>query len=299
MYLEIDEGFIAHRKTLRLCAMMQDQNAFAYMMRLWSWATRSAPRGDLNGMDPADIELVVNYRLMDGKCFRAMVTAGFIDTNADGMPTEIHNWMKRTGASILRMEAAAQASKSRKDRWKERQRNAAGTPEERDGNADGTLAETPENVPETHQDKTSPVQSSPDKSRSDQSPPRAPARDLWAGWQWFNRFRMLWPEAHGRIAYGEGDDDAKATGELEDKLNSLPGDDRLTAQDRADELISGYFAIASARAAAHPWKWFVARFNELRVPAPAKARASPIRDVRVGVGRAEDVKHTATGRQAI
>lgn len=134
---------------------------------------------------------------------------------------------------------------------------------------------------------------------SGNSPPSAPARDLWAGWQWFNRFRMLWPEAHGKIAYGEGKSDAQATGDLEDKLNSLPGEDRLAAQARADELIAGYFAIGQARPAGHPWKWFVERFNELRIPSPAKARASPPRDHRVGIGRAEDVKHTVTGEQAI
>jgi len=116
-----------------------------------------------------------------------------------------------------------------------------------------------------------------------ESPPPAPARDPLPAWRWFERFRTLWPQAHGRVAYGQGDDDAKATGELEDKLNSLPGEDRLEAQERMDELIVDYFAIGSARPAAHPWKWFVARFNELRVP--ANARGSPrngIRDPRVG-----------------
>lgn len=301
MYLEIDEGFITHRKTLRFCGLMQDQNAFAYLMRLWSWATRGAPDGSLAGMDPTDIEIAVQYRLMDGKCFRAMVAAGFIDTDASGNPTEVHNWSERTGGAIARMESAAKASRTRKERWKERQRNAdgtrSGTAEERDGDAE----ETAENGPGTHQDKTSPVQSSPAKARQEDQRAPAGARDLWPAWTWFQRFKVLWPEAHGKVAYGDGDDDAKATGDLEDKLNSLPGEARIADQERANELIAGYFAIASARAAAHPWKWFVTRFNELRVPASARAgaRGSPPRDVRVGTGRAEDVKHTVTGEQAI
>jgi hypothetical protein len=108
---------------------------------------------------------------------------------------------------------------------------------------------------------------------SGESAPRAPARDLWPAWRWFERFKVLWPEAHRKLAYGSGDDDAKATGELEDKLNSLPGEARLDAQESADKLIVDYFAIGACRPAGHPWKWFVQRFNELRI-GPV-ARGSP------------------------
>lgn len=108
---------------------------------------------------------------------------------------------------------------------------------------------------------------------SGKSAPRGPARDLWPAWRWFERFKVLWPGAHRRVAYGAGDDDARATGELEDKLNSLPGDARLEAQASADKLIVDYFALGACRPAGHPWKWFVQRFNELRVP--IDARGSP------------------------
>lgn len=116
---------------------------------------------------------------------------------------------------------------------------------------------------------------------SGKSAPRGPARDLWPAWAWLERFKVLWPEAHRKVAYGCGDDDAKATGELEDKLNSLPGEARLDAQNSADKLIVDYFSIGACRPAGHPWKWFVQRFNELRVPQDARGSPRP-RDPRVG-----------------
>lgn len=260
MYLEIDEGFTTHRKTLRFCGFMQDHNAFAYLMRLWSWATRSAPDGDLSGLDPIDIELAVQYRLGDGKCYRAMVVAGFIDTDGDGAPVMIHNWPKRTGGAIARMEAAALAAKARKDRWKERQQNGTGTPEERSENASGTF----QNGSRTPQDKTS-----PDQSRPDQKAPARP-RDPWPAWHWFEKFKLSWAPAHGQLAYGSSVEDDRATGDFNDTLNTLPGEQRVAAEEAADELFARYFAIKQA--AGHPWKWFCQRFNELRLP---KSRGSP------------------------
>lgn len=268
MYLEIDEGFIAHRKTLRLCGMMQDPNAFAYMLRLWSWATRGSPKGELRGMDPADIEIVVQYRLMDGKCFRAMVTAGFINTDADGMPTEIHNWMKRTGGAIARM--AAEADRKRVYRL-HRDKKCGGSgqcvlcdkiiPGRAEDDSDDVLGQSADAVAHDR-GRSDTDQTRPDQTRPEKEIPPAPTRDPWPAWRWYEKFKVAWPVAHGKVAYGDGDDDAKATGELEDKLNSLPGADRMKAQAEVEVLLGRYFAIKAA--SGHPWKWFVQRFNELR-----------------------------------
>src|SRR4051812_19101636 len=111
MYLEIDEGFTTHRKTLRFCGLMQDHNAFAYLLRLWSWATRSAPDGELLGLEPIDIEIAVQYRPADGKCYAAMVKAGFIDEDEPGKPGRVHAWLERTGATIKKFEADAARKK--------------------------------------------------------------------------------------------------------------------------------------------------------------------------------------------
>lgn len=135
MYLPIDEGFVSHRKTLRFCGYMQDANAFAYLLRLWSWAARSAPDGSLDGLSPFDIEHTVQYRNADGRCYGAMVKAGFIDEREPTVPAAIHNWMERIGASIAKMEAAADAAKTRRKRWKDAQGTRTETPRGRGGDA--------------------------------------------------------------------------------------------------------------------------------------------------------------------
>jgi hypothetical protein len=38
MYLEIDEGYFEHPKTMDLCGRMQNALAWAYPIALWKWA---------------------------------------------------------------------------------------------------------------------------------------------------------------------------------------------------------------------------------------------------------------------
>lgn len=121
MYLEIDEGFVGHRKTIRFCGLMQNQEAWSHLVRLWSWACRGAPDGDLSGMDPAEVEIAMGWRTMDGRCYAAAVKAGFIDELADGSK-RIHNWEKRTGGAIKRMADEA----DRKKRWRLHRDNKCG-----------------------------------------------------------------------------------------------------------------------------------------------------------------------------
>lgn len=109
MYLEIDEGFLGHRKTIRFCSLMKNPEAPTLLLRLWTWACRSAPDGDLSGMEPYDIEIAVGYRELDGSCFAALVASRFVDVDAEtGRPSRIHNWMERTGGAIARMAQAAE-----------------------------------------------------------------------------------------------------------------------------------------------------------------------------------------------
>lgn len=111
MYLEIDEGFPKHRKTLRLRSLMRDPKAGWYMIDLWTWACRSCPDGDLTGISTYEIEEAANYVKCDGRLCQAMIDARFIDIDADGAPSALHNWMKRTGASIEKMADEAKRKK--------------------------------------------------------------------------------------------------------------------------------------------------------------------------------------------
>lgn len=111
MYLEFDEDFPKHPKSGRLCASLQHPVAWAYMAKLWCWAKKYQKDGDLTAYEPGEIEFFVDWTLADGKFYAAAVRAGFIDEETDAagkvVSRRLHNWMKRSGGAIKRMEDEA------------------------------------------------------------------------------------------------------------------------------------------------------------------------------------------------
>lgn len=168
MYLEIDEGFLEHPKTLQLCATMGDPLAFGYLLRFWRWACRSCKDGDLSGLSEYVIEEAAKYHQHDGKLFRAMAAklggrSGFIDVDETGAPLRIHNWEKLTGGAIARMDAKVKSNKERREAA--RIRNTTSTDA-------GTMPELcRHDAGQTRPDKTS-----PDQTRQEDSP-RARSND--------------------------------------------------------------------------------------------------------------------------
>lgn len=160
MYLEVDEGFFAHPKTLNLCARLEDPAAALYVLRLWRWACRSAPSGQLGKISAWSIERVVEYERRDGACFAALVDSGFLDLSDDGTYS-IHDWMRHTGAAIERMDARAQEMRERRAtaRAKHKQQSVTSPC----CNSDVTVT----SLCCHRDDQTRPVQSSPVQSRSD------------------------------------------------------------------------------------------------------------------------------------
>lgn len=175
MYLEIDEGYFDHPKTLALCAALGDHNAIIYPLRLWKWACRSARSGLLSNMEPFAIEKVVEYHPMDGKCYYALVKAGFIDSEEHGA-IGIHDWMNHTGGAIKRMESKAEENKRRRAEGKAK--HASGEAESRRNRASIEPVEIPPR----------PDQTRPDKTRQDQTSLKGEAPPIPA-----RRFRPTTP----------------------------------------------------------------------------------------------------------
>lgn len=199
MFLEIDEDFATHPKTLRLAAKLMNPTAGFYMLRLWSWARKYQKDGDLTAYEPEEIEIAVGWTLDPGKFYSAAVVAGFIDETRNGdLVTEraLHNWMERTGGAIRRMEEAASARKDRRRRWNDKRAadagdgfgdclglectpNADGTPPERGQSADTGAHERDGNGPrqiksrlgKSKQDKTS---QEPETESAETAPPSSP-----------------------------------------------------------------------------------------------------------------------------
>lgn len=177
MYLRIDEGFEAHCKTLKFCRLMQNPEAGIYLMRLWTWAVRSAPNGDLTEAEAYDVEVAVRYRLLDGKCFAAMIEAGFIDVDEETGKKSIHKWLERTGGDIASMESESCRKKAMRAHRAQKCAGLTGNPPcdhcVREMSA-GRSADGPRTVQVLAADKTTqtrPVQTRPDQSTD---PERAP-----------------------------------------------------------------------------------------------------------------------------
>lgn len=192
MYLEIDEGFLGHRKTVRLCTVMRDANAFAYLLRLWTWACRSSPEGSLDGLDGPTIESICGYRRLDGKLYDALVSIRWIDTREGDLPATIHNWSKRTGGAIERMEERAAEKKElarvrkQNQRDRERMQKIGVSSERRQSNqpvseyiardSEGSVTRSPRDTRVTDTQVTTQDKTSPDKTREGESA-RAPAHE--------------------------------------------------------------------------------------------------------------------------
>lgn len=165
MYLEIDEGYWAHPKTLDLCARLEDSKADTYPPRMWKWAVRSARTGQLGAISAYAIEKAVQYEPMDGRCAAALIGAGFIDKHEDGT-MEIHDWMDYTGGALKRMEDKAEENRKRRA-------DAKAKHDAKKGKNRGNTEEAPyRNRTSTNPSQTRPDQTSQDKTR-ETNPPSA------------------------------------------------------------------------------------------------------------------------------
>lgn len=115
MYLEIDEGFHTHRKTIKLVRLTGTQSACGFLIKLWSWACRSCRDGDLTGLEPE----ILNG-IMGGDVYNHVVAAGFIDEAEPGRPSAIHNWLKYAGTDA--MDRKKEKTRERVRRLRERRK---------------------------------------------------------------------------------------------------------------------------------------------------------------------------------
>lgn len=264
---------------------MQDHNAWAYIVRLWFWAVDSAPDGRLDGLLPADVEIAVQYRHQDGRCYAALVRAGFVDEAAPGEPVAIHDWDEWIGASLRAMEEAAEKSRVRKRTWRSNRRSTEPPrllpPADVTGTGPPPEGDVPPMSPGRHagQDAAGAGQDAPGTPliKSDQSKPNQ--RDLSspgaeAEW-WVQRYRAVWNQVRGSF-YGRGMADGRAANNLETILAELPLAARAAARARGDDMIRAFLSKSGREAQAkHPFSWFVTSFNDLRdeiVVAPERPR---------------------------
>ena len=271
MYLEIDEGFDQHPKTVRLCRVIGDVNAAQYLIRIWAWACRSAPDGDISGMEAGDIEAVARYAPADGKLYEAMTerwSAKFgpwIDV--DGDSSRLHGWGERQGAAIKRMEKRAADMRALRDR-----RRA-----ERDGHVASTLPERDTHVG----DQTRPDQSSQDPDplssplvASDPDQTRAKSNECAkSAHDWLCYFNARYWQVRGKQRGCVSD--AKATANLQDQLDKQGEVERAADWEARERIVDEFLARGDPRTveAGHKFAFFVSSFDGLRVPPDQRPKA--------------------------
>ena len=289
-----------HRKFIRLAAAVGGKaQALGSLELLWETAYAS---GDPFIGDAATVESIADWRGQPGALATALHAGGngFLDLHEDGYhvhdledhaPEYVHKrWererRRREAGQTIRSQRQAAARES----WKARAANDRATDHANGGRL---------------QDVCNASVSPPAPAPAPKYSPPAPARDPggtepWHAHRWLQKFGQAWCEKYQRQSYGQGTADAIATAELGDALATLTSEERLAAEELAPLMFAEYLgSTAPGRVSArHPFKWFVADFNGLRVPAVpisrAAARGSPRDrgDPRVGHRRAEDFKHT-------
>ena len=104
---------------------------------------------------------------------------------------------------------------------------------------------------------------------SAQGQPEAP----WHARDWLRRFGIAWAARKGVLSYGGGASDAIAVRDLGECLDALAPQEREQAQRDAAAIFARYLDLP--RAGDHPFKWFVERFNGLRLPESARPEVLP------------------------
>lgn len=107
MYVQLDEDYYGHPKTLHLIELLGPE-ADTYPPRLWTWAKKYAKGGIMRS--ESMIETACRWQGAPGRLVEALVTAGFVDREA----LTIHNWMKRTGHDLEMYEQKKQRLKEKR-----------------------------------------------------------------------------------------------------------------------------------------------------------------------------------------
>jgi hypothetical protein len=87
----VSTDFFSHHKTRKLKKRLGNDGVIA-LLRLWSYAARIKPDGDLSGMSVEDIELASEWEGQDGIFVNTLIESGFVDSIEDSFV--LHDWQE-------------------------------------------------------------------------------------------------------------------------------------------------------------------------------------------------------------
>ena len=80
---------------------------------LWWWSLDYADDGNLDAVDPADVEAAVGWQGEDGQLWGAWVAAGFID---DSDPPTVHDWHEYAGRLLEKRASSRERAQTSRER---------------------------------------------------------------------------------------------------------------------------------------------------------------------------------------
>lgn len=116
-WIRVEQDYFDHPKTLHLKHLADDPTADIYPLRLWAWALKHAPEGDLSRFSPAVLKAAVQWKCPSKDFIAAMKETGFLEVAAGG-GLMIHDWKEHTG----RYEALTALGRTRVQRFRERRK---------------------------------------------------------------------------------------------------------------------------------------------------------------------------------
>lgn len=303
MNIDTDENFPEHPKSLRLCGLLGNPVAWAYVWKLWRWCARYEPEGDISGYTPGEIELAVGWTTMDGRFYDAAARAGFIDIGTDGS-ARLHNWHKRQGAGLIRMEI----DRTRKALSRARQEgdkdgvarldthmaelrgklDRLGTSNVRpadvralsDGKSENSSGQAPDGdrpadvsallcsaLPFSSLGGERPRARDPGATEPEPAPPGAPQRPT--AYDLLHKWGIKWRKKYSLPWAPDAAASSCARDLLEDVIGAMPDHDRAEALTDLDAAMDRYLDDRGGKGDSlvrnrHPFKWFVERFNSYR-----------------------------------
>ena len=99
-----------HWKIKKLMRLLGDR-AFFNLISLWAYVTEYRPKGDLSGMDIADIELAADWQGDSEMFVKTLIDLALLDTNADGC-VFVHDWKEHNSYAFYGPERSLKASRA-------------------------------------------------------------------------------------------------------------------------------------------------------------------------------------------
>ncbi len=111
--------FCDHPKTMKLIKRLGPAGVVS-LLRLWGFAVKYRPRGSLDKMSVADIEIAAKWEGEEGSFVRGLVEVGFLDKRKNGSYA-LHNWKKRNEYAYHAPERSQRGKIAATARWQKRQ----------------------------------------------------------------------------------------------------------------------------------------------------------------------------------